>query len=145
MATKRQNRKPGARPAESRDLKNLESPGGGRALLDLPEEEVERLAGPASRVFDHIAKAWKLTDEQRRSLLESGMETTVEGLRRVSLLMQIQTHLHTVLSASADGWVHRPNSNPAFRGRTAFDLMASDGLQGMIQVRDHLAGWTQGL
>lgn len=131
-------------PAENLDLKDLESPGGGRSLVDLSAEEVSRLAAPASRVFGHIAAAWKLTEEQRQSLLEPGKEATVEGLRRVSLLMQIHTYLHAVLPGSADGWVHRPNSNRLLGGRTAFELMASDGVQGMQKIRDHLASWAEG-
>lgn len=144
MAKKRQNQKPGTIPGEDLDLKDLEGPEGVCPPVDLSPEEVSRLAAPASRVFDRIAEAWKLTEEQRRSLLEPGMEATVEGLRRVSLLMQVHTYLHTLLPESADGWVHRPNSNQVFKGRTAFDLMASDGIQGMTLVRNHLGAWAEG-
>lgn len=115
-----------------------------KSLRDLTPEDFERLAGPAFRVFHRIAEEWALDQRQRRELLGAEAITGIEQLERVGLLIGIYRDLHTVLPGSADGWVHRPNSNPAFGGKSAMSLMTSGGLEGIRAVREHLGAWAQG-
>ncbi|WP_316410629.1 antitoxin Xre/MbcA/ParS toxin-binding domain-containing protein [Mesoterricola sediminis] len=115
-----------------------------KPLSELTQADVQRLAAPALRIFHHVADAWQLNADQRRGLLGADSILGIEQIERVSLILGIYRNLHTVLPASADGWVHRPNSNPRFDGQSALALMISNGLDGIWLVRNHLEAWAQG-
>jgi hypothetical protein len=115
-----------------------------KPLLELTPEDFDRMAGPANRVFIGISEAWSLDDSQRRALLGAETITCIDHLERVGLIIGIYRDLHTVLPGSADGWVHRPNSNPMFGGQSALELMISGGLEGIRLVREHLGSWAHG-
>ena len=111
--------------------------------------------GPALRAFFRIAEAWTLNREQTMALL--GVEGVsmysswkrapdeaklrLHVIERLSYVLGIYDALHTLLPGeAADGWVHRPNSAPAFGGRAAIELMTS-GLTGdLAAVRHYLDG-----
>jgi len=48
--------------------------------------------------------------------------------------------LHTIFpnEIQADGWMMRPNSAPLFAGRSAIDLVAEEGVDGLAAVRKYL-------
>ena len=112
-------------------------------------EERERLSGPALKGFFNIMARWRVRDEDARALLggvSNGpfyeMKRTPERLleadrlTRISYLVGIFKALRILHGRDlADEWVHRPNSNPIFAGRTPLAYMIHGGLPAMQTVR----------
>jgi len=130
----------------------------GGALRPLEDIDVKRFSGAGIRVFLGIAKAWGLSTEAQCQLLgdiagatlrkwegDQDATLTLDQLERVSHIIAIYRSLHTLLPASADGWVHRPNTNPLFGGAPALNLMTQGGISGLRDVRIFLkaqeGGW----
>jgi hypothetical protein len=107
----------------------------------------------AVRVFEGLARAWRLEPQEQLALL--GVrdvdqydalakapleEMPVDVLERVSTLLTIFESINTLLSIPerADRWVRQPNTAPLFEGRSALDLMLDRGTAGMRQVRSYL-------
>jgi hypothetical protein len=120
------------------------------ALPDLgAREERERLSAPALKAFFNIMTRWKVRDEDARALLggvsngpfyemKRDPERVVDAdrLMRVSYLVGIFKALSILHSeALADEWVHLPNRNPIFAGRTPLDYMMRGGIPAMQTVR----------
>src|SRR5919106_6503838 len=112
-------------------------------------EERERLSAPALKAFFNIMARWKVRDEDARALLggvsngpfyemkrDPDRVLAADRLTRVSYLVGIFKALNILHSPSlADEWVHLPNSNPIFGGRTPLDYMMRGGIPAMQTVR----------
>ncbi|WP_367380890.1 hypothetical protein [Stenotrophomonas cyclobalanopsidis] len=111
------------------------------------------LAGPALRGFMQIAKAWRLTEDEKSAilgvpaghasaLLESGLVEACwpETMERISYVFGIYGALHTIFPdrLQADSWIRRPSGSSAFNGDTALALMRAGQLSDLATVRQHL-------
>lgn len=120
------------------------------ALPDLAaREERERLSAPALKAFFNIMARWKVRDEDARALIggvtngpfyemkrEPDRLLDTDRLTRVSYLVGIFKALNILHSQPlADQWVHLPNSNRIFAGRTPLDYMMRGGIPAMQTVR----------
>jgi Antitoxin Xre-like helix-turn-helix domain/Antitoxin Xre/MbcA/ParS C-terminal toxin-binding domain len=111
--------------------------------------ERERLSAPALKAFFHIAARWHVRDEDARALL-GGVSNgpfydmkrspdrvlDADRLTRISYLIGIFKALQILHGRRlADEWVHLPNTNPVFAGRTPLAFMIGGGLPAMQTVR----------
>lgn len=122
-------------------------------VVDLNARSVrERLSASALKGFFKLAHAWKLRDETACVLL-GGVSTSsyyewkkkpdrvleVDRLTRISYLVGIYKSLHILYGDKlADKWVHLPNRNVLFAGRTPLEYMMEGGLIAMQTVRQLL-------
>lgn len=110
-------------------------------------------ANPVMRVFDGLAGAWKLTEEEKLVLLGISEPAHLQALRasalddvpietieRVIILLDIFKAINVLLCEPrrADSWMRSPNSTSIFGGRSALDVMAARGLEGLREVRAYL-------
>lgn len=131
------------------------------SLPDLADPAVRRELTPAAvRGMVQLAERWQLTNEQVCRLLGDVPASTwfawkagkapadlgTDRLTRVSLLLGVFRALRALHSRSlADRWVHLPNSNPLFGGRTPLEVMQAGGLPVLAAVRALLDGRRGGL
>jgi hypothetical protein len=129
-------------------------------LVDLNSRtERERLSRSALMGFFKLAAAWQVRDDDARELL-GGMSSSsyydwkknpdrvleVDRITRVSYLLGIYKALHILYGDKlADEWVHLPNTNPVFAGRTPLAYMLAGGLIAMQTVRKLLDARRGGL
>jgi hypothetical protein len=129
-------------------------------LVDLNSRaERERLSRSALLGFYKLAASWKVRDDDARELL-GGLSSSswyewkknpdrvleVDRITRVSYLLGIYKALHILYGDKlADEWVHLPNSNPVFAGRTPLAYMLAGGLIAMQTVRKLLDARRGGL
>jgi hypothetical protein len=129
-------------------------------LVDLNSRaERERLSKAALTGFFKLAQAWQLRDEDARELL-GGLSPSsfydwkknpdrvleVDRITRISYLLGIYKALHILYGDKlADEWVHLPNSNIIFGGRTPLSRMLAGGLLAMQTVRQLLDARRGGL
>jgi hypothetical protein len=119
-------------------------------LVDLNSRaERERLSRSALMGFFKLASAWQVRDDDARELLGGLSSSTyydwkknparvleVDRITRVSYLLGIYKALHILYGDKlADEWVHLPNTNPVFAGRTPLSYMLGGGLIAMQVVR----------
>jgi hypothetical protein len=126
----------------------------GRHGIDVPVDlharaERERLSAPALKAFFNVMARWKVRDDDARILLggvSNGpfyeMKRTrdrlleTDRLARISYLIGIYKALHVLHAPRlADGWIHLPNANPIFAGRTPLAYLLRGGLPAMQIVR----------
>jgi len=117
----------------------------------ITEPRVDHAA--ALRLFQAVAQAWGLTQEERRILLGGVSASTyadwtsgrhrprlsIDTLERIGNLVAIRDNLHALFSMAperADSWVKRGNA--ALGGRTALDVMRSGHLPAIVDVRRYL-------
>ena len=116
----------------------------------------EQMAAAGLRAFARIAEAWGLSvDEQLRLLGQPPRSTffawrkapdkaslSRDTLERLSNLLGIYKSLQILLPepAAADAWVRRPNSAPAFGGKSALDRMLGGNVSDLNFVRRYLDG-----
>jgi len=118
--------------------------------------------GPAAlRTVFRIAERWGLTADQQMALLgmtsastyykwkkEPPRKLSPDLLERISYLFGIFKALQILLPerALADGWLHRPNTNPLFGGRPPLERMLSGHVADLYLVRQYLdaerGGWS---
>ncbi|HEV7394192.1 MAG TPA: antitoxin Xre/MbcA/ParS toxin-binding domain-containing protein [Burkholderiales bacterium] len=119
-------------------------------LVDLnSKSERERLSRSALRGFFRIVERWKVRDEDARELL-GGLSSSayyewkknadrileVDRITRVSYLIGIYKALQILYGNKlADEWVHLPNTNAIFSGKTPLAYMMAGGLLAMQSVR----------
>ena len=123
------------------------------------KRERERLSRSALRGFFRMIERWKVRDEDARELL-GGISSSayyewkkkpdrvleVDRITRVSYLVGIYKALHILYGDKlADEWVHLPNGNAIFGGRTPLAYMVSGGLLAMQTVRKLLDARRGGL
>jgi uncharacterized protein (DUF2384 family) len=129
-------------------------------LVDLNSKaERERLSASALKGFFRLALAWQLRDDDARELL-GGLSSSsfyewkkhpervleVDRITRISYLLGVYKALHVLYGDKlADEWVHRPNTNPIFNGRTPLSFMLGGGLLAMQTVRKLLDARRGGL
>ena len=119
-------------------------------LADLgARAERERLSAPGLKAFFNIMARWKVRDDAARALIggvsngpfyemkrDPDRVLDADRLTRISYLIGIYKALNILHSRSlADEWVHLPNSNPVFDGRTPLDYMRRGGIPAMQTVR----------
>lgn len=119
-------------------------------LVDLHSRaERERLSPAALKGFFRLAASWRLRDDDARELL-GGLSSSsfydwkrqpdrlleVDRITRISYLLGIYKSLHILYGdALADEWIHLPNTNLIFGGRTPLAFMLGGGLLAMQSVR----------
>ena len=129
-------------------------------LVDLNSRaERERLSRSALMGFFKLAAAWGVRDDDARELL-GGLSSSsyydwkknpdrvleVDRITRISYLLGIYKALHILYGDTlADEWVHLPNTNPVFAGRTPLAYMLAGGLIAMQTVRKLLDARRGGL
>jgi len=129
-------------------------------LVDLNSRlERERLSQSALKGFFRLAGAWKLRDDDARELL-GGLSSSsfydwkknpdrvleVDRITRISYLLGIYKSLHILYGDQlADEWIHLPNTNPVFAGRSPLAYMLGGGLLAMQNVRKLLDARRGGL
>jgi len=129
-------------------------------LVDLNSRlERERLSQSALKGFFRLAGAWKLRDDDARELL-GGLSSSsfydwkknpdrvleVDRITRISYLLGIYKSLHILYGDKlADEWIHLPNTNPVFAGRSPLAYMLGGGLLAMQNVRKLLDARRGGL
>jgi hypothetical protein len=128
-----------------------------RYQLDVPPDfgaraDRERLSAPALKAFFNVTARWRVRDEDARTLLggvtngpyylmkrNPDRVLDVDRLTRVSLIVGIFKALRLLHSpALADEWIHLPNQNIIFGGRTPLAYMLCGGLPAMQVVRQLL-------
>ena len=129
-------------------------------LIDLNSRaERERLSRSALMGFFKLAAAWSVRDDDARELLgglssssyydwkkNSDRVLEVDRITRISYLLGIYKALHILYGDKlADEWVHLPNNNPIFAGRTPLAYMLAGGLIAMQTVRKLLDARRGGL
>ncbi|KFI07859.1 antitoxin Xre-like helix-turn-helix domain-containing protein [Massilia sp. BSC265] len=129
-------------------------------LVDLnSRSERERLSRSALLGFFKLAAAWGVRDDDARELLGGLSSSTyydwkknpdrvleVDRITRISYLLGIYKALHILYGDKlADEWVHLPNTNPVFAGRTPLAYMLAGGLIAMQTVRKLLDARRGGL
>jgi len=109
----------------------------------------KRLSPAALKAFFAIVARWKVRDEDARALLggvtngpfyemkrHPDRVLDVDRLTRVSYLIGIFKALNILHGrALAEQWVHLPNRNPIFGGRTPLAFMIQGGLPALQTVR----------
>ncbi|WP_292039252.1 antitoxin Xre/MbcA/ParS toxin-binding domain-containing protein [Massilia sp. UBA6681] len=129
-------------------------------LVDLNSRaERERLSRSALMGFFKLAASWQVRDDDARELL-GGLSSSsyydwkknpdrvleVDRITRISYLLGIYKALHILYGDKlADEWVHLPNSNPVFAGRSPLAYMLAGGLIAMQTVRKLLDARRGGL
>jgi hypothetical protein len=129
-------------------------------LVDLNSRaERERLSSSALKGFFRLTAIWQLREEDARELL-GGLSSSafyewkknservleVDRITRISYLLGIYKALHVLYGDKlADEWVHLPNTNPIFNGRTPLSYMLAGGLLAMQTVRKLLDARRGGL
>jgi hypothetical protein len=119
-------------------------------LVDLAAKaERERLSKAALVGFFRLMASWQVKDDDARELL-GGLSSSsfyewkkqpdrvleVDRITRLSYLLGIYKALHILYGDKlADEWVHLPNTNPIFNGRTPLAYMRGGGLLAMQTVR----------
>ena len=121
-----------------------------------PDLHTREAAGAALRTFFNVAKRWELDESQAMTLL--GFDTksrstyfrwkrdpdsarlSRDKLERLSYIFGIYKDLKVLLpdEASADGWIHRPNSAEPFGGKPALERMLSGHVADLYEVRRYL-------
>ena len=119
-------------------------------LVDLNSRaERERLSRSALTGFFRLAAAWQVRDDDARELL-GGLSSSsyydwkkhpervleVDRITRISYLLGIYKALHILYGDKlADEWIHLPNTNAIFQGRTPLAYMLGGGMLAMQTVR----------
>jgi hypothetical protein len=129
-------------------------------LVDLNSKaERERLSRSALKGFFKLTAAWHVREDDARELL-GGLSSSsyydwkknpdrvleVDRITRISYLLGIYKALHILYGDKlADEWIHLPNTNPVFAGRTPLAYMLAGGLIAMQTVRKLLDARRGGL
>ncbi|OON63205.1 DUF2384 domain-containing protein [Massilia sp. KIM] len=129
-------------------------------LVDLNSKaERERLSRSALKGFFKLTAAWHVREDEARELL-GGLSSSsyydwkknpdrvleVDRITRISYLLGIYKALHILYGDKlADEWIHLPNTNPVFAGRTPLAYMLAGGLIAMQTVRKLLDARRGGL
>lgn len=126
-----------------------------------PKVQVREMSAAGLRAFFNIARDWQLGVEEQLVLLGAPGRSTFfkwkaspasarlgrDTLERLSYILGIYKALQILLpdTSAADGWVRRPNTAPAFGGRSALDRMLGGNVGDLLAVRRHLdaarGGW----
>ncbi len=124
-----------------------------------PLPATDTLGGPALRAFFAIAAAWGLRPGEARRLLGDPPESTFykwkkhqdgapgrDVIERISYVLGIFKALQLLFPdpTRADAWLRRPNSAPAFGGRSALERMLTGNVADLYVVRRYLdaqRGW----
>jgi hypothetical protein len=110
------------------------------------------VAGPGLKAFFRITEAWGLKDEERRLLLGSPGRTTYykwkkggartlkrDTLERLSYILGIHKALASLFSAANQRhWLHTPNADPPFTGRSPLEHLLSGALVNLAEMRRYL-------
>jgi hypothetical protein len=111
------------------------------------------LGGPALRAFFNLAERWQLRVAEQRKLLGDPPESTFykwkrerdgalsrDTLERISYLLGVFKALAILFPQPdrADAWLRKPNSAPAFGGKSALDRMLSGNVSDLFVVRQYL-------
>lgn len=117
----------------------------------MDEKRHQELSGSGLRAFFKIAEIWELAEVEEQALL-GGIEVSIfhrwkrdgdgslneDQLERISHVLGIYRSLQILLPTTGDGWIHRPNTDPMFGGRTAMEFMTEGGAAALAQVRYYL-------
>ena len=120
-------------------------------LIDLGERsERERLRSTALKTFFKLMERWGVRDEDARQLLggvsngpyyemkrtPAGRVLDADKLQRISYLIGIFKALHILHGENlADEWLHLPNRNRIFDGKSPLAYLLRGGVPAMHTVR----------
>ena len=124
---------------------------------DLGDSEVRKgLSAPAMRLFLALADTWRLTVDQRRTLLggiarptyhnwKAGKVGTLtrDQLERISLLLGIHKGLRLLFAddASAARWFRSANADIPFGGRSPFERALGGSMDDLYALRRYIDAW----
>ena len=125
------------------------------------EKNRKAMSAPALRTYFNITNAWKLSTQQRMTLLGLSARSTffkwkadpdsvklsMDTLERISYVLGIYKALQILLpdKTAANEWIHRPNSAEIFGGSSALDRMLSGQVGDLLVVRQYLDAQCVGL
>lgn len=121
-----------------------------------------RLSGPALRTFLNIARAWGMSEAQKRAALgfparstyykwtadvQAGRAVTLptDTLLRISAVLGIYKDLRIIFGDNGAEWIHSSNEAPCFGGQKPIDLVAGGAPDGIFLVRRYLDAWRGGV
>jgi Protein of unknown function (DUF2384) len=115
-----------------------------------------RLSGPGLRAFFTITEGWGVTAKGQRILLGSVAESTFHNwksgkhgalsydqLERISLILGIHKALTLLFAEDGNGktWLHQPNDERVFGGKSPLDRMQAGSIDDIYRVRRYLDAW----
>lgn len=116
----------------------------------------QALSASAVRLFLGLAELWRLSVDQRRTLLgdisrptyhnwRSGKVGTLtrDQIERISLLLGIHKGLRLLFAdeGSAGRWFMSPNRDTAFGGRSPLERMLGGSIDDLYAVRRYIDAW----
>ena len=123
--------------------------------LELGDATRSRLTAPAVRGFLRIAEQWGLSEAQQLSILGGSVDAGTfadwrqappallgsDQLERLSYVLGIYEGLERIFRHAPDQsvrWLSAPRPETPFAGRTALEVMISDGVVGVAAVRHYV-------
>lgn len=118
-----------------------------------PTASIESTGPAGLRAFEKIAELWKLSVTQQLTLLGIASRSTYfkwrkdpnarlprDTLERLSYLLGIYKALQLLLpqAHAADEWIHKPNDELLFGGKSALERMLSGNVADLYVVRQYL-------
>jgi hypothetical protein len=121
--------------------------------------ERARLTAAAFEGFKRLVGQWRLSGEQAAACLDMSerqwlrMRTdgrqaamSLDMLTRISLLVGIFKALRITFSTPlCDEWIHLPNSDPLFNGRSPISEITARGIPALIEIRRYMDALRGGL
>jgi hypothetical protein len=128
------------------------------AVLSKPTDiltESRRASAAALRTFHRIADRWKLSAQERQTVLGLPRSTYFKVIRtpntarlsrdtleRISYILGIYGALQILLPRreAADAWIRNPNDNSLFKGHAPIETMLGGKVSDLFVVRRYLDG-----
>lgn len=119
-------------------------------------EERARLSGPAMRVFDNVARRWRLSERMKLQLLECAEHEFRDWVRdarrhkplilelavlmRISAVLGVFGDLRQLTNGAAEerSWLARQIAAPPFNGEAPIELLCCS-FESQMDVRRHLS------
>jgi hypothetical protein len=125
-------------------------------VTDFAPVPVTEMAAAGLRAFARIAKLWRLSVEEQRTLLGSPPRSSFfawrkhperatlprDTLERLSNILGIYKSLQILFPdpAAADAWIRKPNTAAPFGGQPALTRMLAGNVSDLYLVRRYLDG-----
>lgn len=125
---------------------------------DVPGENERNIIGLRTAIT--ILTGWKASPSQIQKILgisryaldqanarNAPAKLDGEQLERISIVLNIHAALRTLFENPANlyEFMARPNGNAFFDGRAPLDVIAEDGMQGLVETHRHIEGLLNGM
>ncbi|MFZ2288721.1 MAG: antitoxin Xre/MbcA/ParS toxin-binding domain-containing protein [Halopseudomonas yangmingensis] len=125
---------------------------------DVPGENERNIIGLRTAIT--ILTGWKASPSQIQKILgisphaldqanarNAPAKLDGEQLERISIVLNIHATLRTLFENPANlyEFMARPNGNAFFDGRAPLDVIAEDGMQGLVETHRHIEGLLNGM